>query len=288
MASPTIRGVDVLVDAVDHRCGGIEKRDLVVALHFARGEHCLLAVADFDPLGLEREEHARLAQVEPERHLRDTLLHEDVLDLLRGGLEQSHLGPDRAAHSRIAGVDMVLVQPRAIELVVARGRAEIPHPRLTWSGEQAIADQLVARPLADDRARDVADIVLVETQHRAETGRGEGLAGAREAVAMQAPEIDALLEVDLRDARCLQRPMPAMARIEVALVDRKEGRRVLLLPHRGAFNASRISRSSCTFSGGAGAGFALSSSRILFTVRTSRNTTKARIAKFITIVRKLP
>ncbi len=117
---------DVHVNTIDHGAGGIEQRDLVVALHLARAEHHLLAVANIESLLLEREEHAGLAQVQAERHLRDTLLDEDVLDLLRRGLEEPHLGPDRAAHPGIARVNVIFMQPRAIELVVPRRRSEIP------------------------------------------------------------------------------------------------------------------------------------------------------------------
>src|SRR5215468_1027139 len=105
---------------------------------------------------------------------------------------------------------------------------------------------------------------------------------------MQPAKIDALLEIDLRDARRLERSMPAMAGVEVALVDGKERGRVLLLLHRPAFSESRISRRSTTSSGGAGGAAALSCSRMRFTARTSRNTTNARIRKLRTMVMKLP
>src|SRR6185369_14338380 len=94
-----------------------------------------------------------------------------------------------------------------------------------------IADQLVARPFADDGARDVADVVLVEAEHRAEAGGGERLARAREPVAVQAPEVDALLEVDLRDAGRLERPAPAVAGVEVGFVDRNEAGLLAFLRH---------------------------------------------------------
>ena len=40
-------------------------------------------------------------------------------------------------------------------------------------------------------------------------------ARAREAIVVQPAEIDALLEIDLRAARRLQRPVPAVMRIDV-------------------------------------------------------------------------
>src|SRR5260221_1688508 len=184
--------------------------------------------------GLQREEHSRLAHVEAERHLRHAFLHEDVLDFLRRRLEEPDLGADRSAHSGIAGVHVVVVEPGTVELVVARRRTEIPHPRVAVAGEQAIADELVARPFADHGARHVADVVLVEAQHRTEPGGRERLASARDPVAGQAAEVGALLEVDLRDAGRLQRAVPAVPGIQVAFVDRNEAGVVLLLPHAAA------------------------------------------------------
>src|SRR6185369_7865964 len=159
---------------------------------------------------LKCEEHRRLADIETERHSGDALANEDVLDLLRRLLEQAHFRADRAAHPWISRPHMVFAQPRAVELVMPRRRAEIPDPGLAGAGQQRVADQLVARPFADHRARDVADIVLIEAEHRAEPRGGERLARARQAVAMQSLEIDALLEIDLRRSGGLQRPRPAM------------------------------------------------------------------------------
>ena len=113
----------------------------------------------------------------------------------------------------IAGQALVGGQPRRIEPVVARGRAEIPHPRLAVAGQEAPARELVARPLADDRARDVADVVLVEHEQRAQARFRERLARARETIVVQAAEIDALLEIHLHVAGRLQRPVPAVAGI---------------------------------------------------------------------------
>src|SRR5262244_4068632 len=93
-------------------------------------------------------------------------------------------------------------------------RAEAPHPGLPVAGEQAPADQLVAGPLADDGAGDVADVVLVEHEERAEAGASERLAGAPQAVGVQAPEVDALLEVHLHAAGRLDGPVPAMLGVD--------------------------------------------------------------------------
>src|SRR5262247_1868311 len=96
---------------------------------------------------------------------------------------------------------------------MARGGAEVPHPRLAGAREQRPARELVARPLADHGARDVADVVLVEDEQRAQSRFGERVARAGEPIIMQPPEIDPLLEIHLHAPRRLQRTVPAVAGI---------------------------------------------------------------------------
>ena len=61
-----------------------------------------------------------------------------------------------------------VAEPRVVELVVAGGRAEVPHDRLVALGQQAEAVELVLRPRADVRRRDVADVGHVEAEQRAQ------------------------------------------------------------------------------------------------------------------------
>src|SRR5262249_16532901 len=83
------------------------------------------------------------------------------------------------------------------------------------AGEQGEAAELVALPLADLGAGQVADVVDVEYEQRAEVGVLQGLLGAAEAIAMQPPEIDARLEIDVGVARCRQLGLPVPMRIRV-------------------------------------------------------------------------
>src|SRR2546427_5416988 len=118
--------------------------------------------------------------------------------------------------------------------MVARGRTEIPDPRLAVAGEQAPARELVARPLPDDGAGEIADVVLVEHEERAEAGARQRLARAPEAIGVETMEVHALLEVHLRVTGRLQRPVPAMARIHVVGGHRASPGRVLLAGHGGS------------------------------------------------------
>src|SRR5678815_4904131 len=96
--------------------------------------------------------------------IRDSLL-EDGLDFPGGILEQRQVGPGGAAQPQQAGAAMVFPQPGRVELVVPRRAAEVPDVGLAGAGEERVARQLVARPLADHRAGGVADVVPVSYTH---------------------------------------------------------------------------------------------------------------------------
>jgi len=57
-------------------------------------------------------------------------------------------------------------QPRVVELVMARGRAEVPDNGFTTSGKKREADQLVHGPGTDVRAGHVTDVVEVKGEQR--------------------------------------------------------------------------------------------------------------------------
>src|SRR5207244_6949931 len=100
------------------------------------------------------------------------------------------------AQRRGAGAGAVLaVEPGVVDGVVARSRAEVPHDRLVSLGKQAEADELVDRPRADVRGRDVADVVHVEAEQGAQLRALEARLDALEALGAQSLEVDALLPV---------------------------------------------------------------------------------------------
>src|SRR3954468_23451623 len=114
---------------------------------------------------------------------------------------------------------------------MARGAAEVPDIRIARAGEERIAGELVAGPFADHGAGGVADVVLVEAQQRAEAGMGERRAHARQAIVVQPAEVNPLLEVHLGATRRLQRPVPAVMRIDVVRTNLLRLRRPGLLRH---------------------------------------------------------
>ena len=204
---------NILIHAITHRCCGVEQRDFVVTLDLARIKHDLLPVHDLQAEFLQRKEERRLDDVNADRHVGDTFLLQDVVNLFRRLLKQADFRRHRAAQSGQARNAVVGGQPRRIEFVMAHRGAEIPDPGFAVAGQQAPACQLVACPFADHRARDVAHVDLVEHQQRTEFGFRQCVARARESVFVQTTEINALFEINLHAAGRLQRTLPAMPRI---------------------------------------------------------------------------
>ena len=117
-------------------------------------------------------------------------------------------GRHGAAQADHPGVDVVLGQPRAVQAMVLGRRPEVPDVRAAAARLERVARHLVAGPLADVRARDVADVVEVEQQHRAKVGGVERGPGAAEAVRPEAVGVDPLLPVDGHRSRRRERPHP--------------------------------------------------------------------------------
>ena len=153
------------------------------------------------PSACERGEHRRLDDVDAERHVGDALGAQDLGDLAGGPGEQAGVRRDRAAQPDHPAADVLRRQPRAVQPVVLGGRAEVPQVRLAAARQQRVAGHLVAGPLADVGARDVADVVEVEEQQRAEVRCRERAFGPLEAVRPQPVGVDPLLPVDGLGAR---------------------------------------------------------------------------------------
>ena len=161
--------VDQVIGAVDHGGGAVEQRDLVDVLELARLQHHLLAVLDLEAGLFQLEHHRRLDDVDADRHLVNAGLLEQRSDLLGVTLHQPEGGIDGAAQADQPGLAVLRLEPRRVELVVHGGGAEIPQDRLAVAGEQRPAAELVALPFADLGRGDVADVVDVEDQQRAES-----------------------------------------------------------------------------------------------------------------------
>src|SRR5205823_15115069 len=112
---------------------------------------------------------------------------------------------DGAAKGRWAGWWSVLYQPGAVGLVVACSRAEVAHDRLVVVRQQADTNELVHRPGADVRGRDVADVRHVEAEERAQLGALQVVLRAGEPLAAQPVEVGPLLPVDLHRSVGAQR-----------------------------------------------------------------------------------
>jgi hypothetical protein len=186
---------DQLVGAVDHRARGVEQHDLVDGLDFPGVQHDLLRVEDADPLRFERREHGRLDDVDTERHVRSPLGLEDFLELSRRDPEKASIWGDRAAEPDHARMDVLLAQPRAVQAMVLRRRAEVPDVGIAAARQQRVSRHLVARPFPDMGARDIPDVVEVEEQDGPDVRRLQGRAGTPKPVASKALYVPALFPV---------------------------------------------------------------------------------------------
>ena len=140
-------------------------------------------------------------------------------DFLGVALHQAERRIDGAAQADQAGLAVLRLEPGRVELVMHGRRAEIPQDRIAGAGEQRPARELVALPFADLGRGEVADVVDVEDQERAELGFFQRLPDAAEPVAVQAPVIDPLLEIDRHGAERRQRAAPIVARVDVLGAD---------------------------------------------------------------------
>lgn len=100
----------------------------------------------------------------------------DAVDVLG----HARVGRHGAAQQREAGP-----RPAAVELVVSGRRAKVPHDRFHPARQEREARQLVAGPLADVGACDVADGVHVEAQEAAAFRGVELRRGPREPLASE-------------------------------------------------------------------------------------------------------
>src|SRR5882757_4041724 len=215
LAHPRFEGfINILVDAVDHGGGSIQQHDFVTALDFTRIEHDLLAVHDRQAEFLQCEQHWRLDHIDTQRHAGDALLFQHVVDFLCRTLDQTLVGRNGAAQTDIAGVTANRLQPGSVNAVMGGGGAKIPQMGLPVAGKYREAAEFIARPLADSGGGDVADVVVVEAQQCAESGIADGLPGAAQAVTVETPKIDALLEIDIHDPMSVE-ARPIVMRIDI-------------------------------------------------------------------------
>ena len=89
---------------------------------------------------------------------------------------------------------VIFGQPWRMQAVMRRRRPEI-QMWIVVAHQQRIAGDLVARPFADDRGGEIADVVVVEAQHRAEIGRSQRFLRAPAGI-YATGRIDTLFKID--------------------------------------------------------------------------------------------
>src|SRR6185437_16982199 len=89
-----------------------------------------------------------------------------------------------------------VIEPWSEELVVPRGRPEVPQHRVTTARQQGEPDHLVHGPGADVGRGHVPDVVEVERQQGAEVGLLQLDLQAIETLSTQPSHVEAVLPVD--------------------------------------------------------------------------------------------
>jgi hypothetical protein len=117
------------------------------------------------------------------------------LDFAGDVFRAAHFRRHRAAHQRNARA-RPLAEPVTVDAVMLCGGTEIPEDRLVVLRQQGEAADLVLRPCADVRGRDVAHVVHVEAEDRAQLRIRQQLLDACEALSTQPVEVDPALPVD--------------------------------------------------------------------------------------------
>ena len=124
------------------------------------------------PSALSADQDRHLDQVDAERLVLEAVLAEHRRDLAGDLLGDARLGVEGAAQGGDAGAGALgAVEPRVEQLVVLRGRAEVPEHGLAAARQHREPDQLVHRPGADVGGGEVADVGEVEGEQAAEVGR---------------------------------------------------------------------------------------------------------------------
>jgi hypothetical protein len=154
--------VKLLVSRVHHHTSRIEQCNLVLCFDFPNLMHQLLAVDDFDPLRLQGKQNRHFDDIDAERFLIELAHLKFGLDLFRQTFCQARARMGRATQGGDTRAG-ALGEPWAIDLVVARRRAEIPNDRFVVLGQEREAHQFIHGPGADVGGGDVADVVHVET-----------------------------------------------------------------------------------------------------------------------------
>jgi hypothetical protein len=141
------------------------------------------------------------------------------VNLLRRIFEKICFHRHRSAQAEHARFAVILFQPGRIQPMMRSSRAEVPQVGVRVTGKQRVAANLVPAPLPDDTARQVADVVVIKTEQGAEIGLLQRLLRPRNAVPVQAPKVDPLLEIDVGSSGCGDRPVPVPVGLNILRTD---------------------------------------------------------------------
>src|SRR5438046_4551029 len=148
-------------------------------------------------------------------HRAHTFGVENRLDFAGGIAKERYVGTRGATKAQQACAAMVVMEPRRMQPMMLRRRTEVPDVRIAVTGQQRVTRQLVTRPFADHRTRDVTNVVLIEAQQRAKPGMCKRGACARKSVIVKPPNVAPLLAVNWRVAGRLPPSIRAVLRVHI-------------------------------------------------------------------------
>ena len=99
--------------------------------------------------------------------------------------------------ARRPGMRMATIEPRVVQLVMARRGTNVPHDRIATTRDHREPDQLVDRPRTDMGRRRVTDVREVKAQQRPQRRRLESLMQTTEPLRPQPIHVDANLPIDI-------------------------------------------------------------------------------------------
>ena len=176
---------------------------LVDVLDGARLHHRRHAVDPVDLRVLERLDHVDVDEVDAELHPgHAALLHlARAMALVNFPTCWRDAGTGRALDPRVRPADVLLGNPRRVALDLEPEVALLEEHRRVVAAEHRVSEPgLQAVPARRQRAGQVADVLVVHAQHRAEAVRLHALASALQPVLPHAIPVDALLPVESRDS----------------------------------------------------------------------------------------
>ena len=191
-----------IIGGVHHSASGVQQGDFILGFDAAGFQHQLLAVHYIQPLFLQGEQHYRLHHIHAHRFVLQAAqfqFNADFPGYIRRQVSRRRRSPPQSGNAGPGAFP----QPGAVNLMMPRRRAEIPQNRLVLLGQQGKAHQLVHGPSTDNGGGQVADVVHIEGEQRAQLRLFEQLLGPGQPLGAEPLKVNPFLPVHAHSAEAL-------------------------------------------------------------------------------------